>query len=57
MTEETLRHRILIECPCCNGKGFLVVRDEQYKFTMRSNCTHCMGAGMVAMDNFSVRTR
>jgi DnaJ-class molecular chaperone len=51
-----------VECPCCHGRGRLVVHDEAKAITrlllackvcaglgdlVAEQCTHCMGAGRV----------
>jgi DnaJ-class molecular chaperone len=59
-----LDHLPVIECPCCHGRGKLVVHDEERSITqllmcrvcegmggvLAESCTHCMGAGKVMAD-------
>jgi DnaJ-class molecular chaperone len=43
--------RQVLECPCCHGKGYLLMHDEQeFNPPMRIQCTHCTGTGVIEGD-------
>lgn len=39
-----------IICPCCHGKKFLLVYNENHKLLDKPVCGHCGGTGKVRLD-------
>jgi len=40
---------VRVKCPCCKGKTYLVVFDDD-GYGEGYRCTHCMGAGTVVAE-------
>ena len=38
------------KCPCCHGRGFLLVRDMVMGRLQKHQCTHCDGCGEVEVE-------
>lgn len=44
----------VVECPCCKGRGYLVVWDHKTPISLAEahehTCTHCMGKRYIAVE-------
>jgi len=49
----------VLECPCCKGRGYLIVHGPQFGLdwskTEHHPCTHCMGKGTIPDDECRLR--
>lgn len=39
-----------IVCPCCRGRKFIPVYDEEHKLLDKPVCGHCNGMGKITLD-------